>query len=149
MSSQRNQSTFAQLVSALASFLLKVKSNPHASARRSTSPDIPSVQTRYMSMLLHLDEIPRLDTILAGLFTWVLLAGYVVFPGTFTSLRNSKTVKNAGSNSNAEKTVVNTVQNVPLLWLAAICCIIGALGMCWLWWRWQENFIWLINRIFL
>jgi len=110
---------------------------------------LPSVQTRYMKMLLHLDEIPRLHTMLAGLFTWVLLAGYIVFPGTFTSLRNSKAVKDATSAGTSASMLVNTVQNVPLLWLAAICCIVGVLGMVWLWWRWQENYIWLSSRIFL
>lgn len=83
-------------------------------------------------MLLHLDEIPYLYTVLAGLFTWILLAGYIVFPSTFMSLRNSKTIKSAGSNSNTGKKVVDTMQNIPLLWLAAICCIIGVSGMGWL-----------------
>lgn len=110
---------------------------------------LPSVQSRYMQMLLHLDEIPRLHTMLAGLFTWVLLAGYIVFPGTFTSLRNSKAVKDAANTEASAKMLVNTVQNVPLLWLAAICCIMGVLGMIWLWWTWQENYIWLSSRIFL
>jgi len=110
---------------------------------------LPSVQTHYMKMLLRLDEIPRLHKMLAGLFTWVLLAGYIVFPGTFTSLRNSKTVKDAANTGTSAKMLVNTVQNVPLLWLAAICCIMGVFGMGWLWWRWQENYIWLSSRIFL
>lgn len=42
---------------------------------------VPSVQTRYMEMLLHLDKIPRLDNILASVFTWILLAGFLVIPG--------------------------------------------------------------------
>ena len=96
--------------------------------------ELPSVQTRYMSMLLYLDDIPRSDNILAGLFTWALLAGYIVFLGTFTSIRNSKTMKAPG-NSKVEGFVVKGVQNVSLLWVAALCCFIGASGMCWLWWR--------------
>lgn len=50
---------------------------------------------------------------------------------------------------NDEEWNINTVQNISLLWLAVICCIVGVLGMVWLWWRWQENYIWLSSWIFL
>lgn len=33
--------------------------------------------------------------------------------------------------------------------VAFVCCGIGALGMCYLWWRWMYNYVWLVNRIFL
>ena len=33
--------------------------------------------------------------------------------------------------------------------IAWICCGIGAIGMVWLWWRWRNNYIWILNRIFL
>ena len=103
------------------------------------------VQTRYMRMLLQLDDIPTLHNVLAGFFSWILLAGYIVFPGTFTSLRNS----NSLDKSKPGMVVQETVKNVPLLWVAALCCITGSFGMCWLWWTWQENFIWLVRQIFL
>ncbi|MCJ1243330.1 hypothetical protein MMC30_000527 [Trapelia coarctata] len=110
----------------------------------------PSVQTRYMDMLLGLDEIPRLHNILASFFTWILLAGYVVFPATFTSLNRSKNLAQAAVDGNEfEKSVLNTVRNAPLVWIATICCILGASGMAWLWWRWRSNYIWVINRIFM
>ena len=109
----------------------------------------PVIQTQYMSMLLQLDRIPRTHNALASLFTWVLLAGYLVFPSTFTSLRNSTKIKATAENSDAGEMIFHTVQNVPLLWLAAICCITGACGMGWLSWTWQENYVWLINGIFL
>jgi hypothetical protein len=38
-----------------------------------------SIQTRYMTMLLDLDTIPRLHNIYASFFTWILLAGFVIF----------------------------------------------------------------------
>ena len=43
--------------------------------------------TQRRDMLLELDAIPRLHNILASFFTWILLAGYLVFPATFNSLQ--------------------------------------------------------------
>jgi len=117
----------------------RIKSNgEHAHCQTPQNDNIsfdsqtPFALTRYIKMLLQLDEIPNLQNFLAGFFTWILLAGYMVFPGTFISLRHSKTVKDAADNGKTGKTVVYTVQNMPLLWLAAICCIGGTFGMCWL-----------------
>ena len=103
-----------------------------------------------MDMLLGLDEIPRLHNILASFFTWILLAGYVVFPATFTSLNRSKNLAQVAEDGNEfEKSVLNTVRNAPLVYIATICCIVGASGMMGLWWRWRSNYIWVINRIFM
>lgn len=107
-----------------------------------------SIQTRYMEMLLSLDEIPRLHNMLASFLTWILLAGFIVFPGTFTSFQQSGVVKGDTKGAVAEK-ILGTVGNVPLLWVAGACCIIGGAGMIGLWWRWSNNYVWLINRIFL
>lgn len=41
------------------------------------------IQTRYMKMLLEQNKIPSIHNLQASLFTWLLLAGYLVFPGTF------------------------------------------------------------------
>lgn len=112
---------------------------------------IPSVQTQYMGMLLHLDEIPRLHNILAALSTWILLAGFLVIPGTFTSFKNSSTFKNADEDdSNAiEEAIIHSVAHIGLLWVSGACCITGALGACILWFRWRKNYVWLVNKIFL
>ncbi len=112
---------------------------------------IPSVQTRYMGMLLHLDEIPRLHNILAALSTWILLAGFLVVPGTFTSFKTSTAFENADKdNSNAiESAILHSVAHIGLLWVSGACCIIGAIGACSLWIRWRQNYVWLINKIFL
>lgn len=98
-----------------------------------------------MNMLLALDSIPRLHNMMASFFTWILLAGFVLFPGTFTSLRNAQ----ADISSEVGKEVLNAVAHVPLFVIAFICCGIGATGMCYLWWRWMYNYVWLVNRIFL
>lgn len=102
--------------------------------------------TRYVEMLLGLDKIPRLHNILAAFYGWVLLAGFVVFPGTFTSLEDLR--GDSGLDEQAGE-IIDHVQNIPLLVVAAVCCGIGAIGLLWLCFRWRRNYIWLLNRIFL
>lgn len=104
-------------------------------------------QSRYVEMLLQLDKIPKLYNLLASAFTWLLLAGYIALPGTFTSISNSR--KLADGAGTAGKLLVRAVQNVPLLVVAALCCAVGAGGMLWLWWSLQGNYVWLISRIIL
>ncbi len=145
------------------------KSRPSNSLRRkdSTKPNMmsrsdtmsskrplarmPSVQTRYMEMLLHLDEIPRLYNILASLFSWIILAGFLVVPGTFTTFKESKAFQNADKNDNDEvaHAIIHSIANIGLLWLAGAFCVVGVVGCIGLWFRWRENYVWLINRIFL
>lgn len=112
---------------------------------------VPSVQTRYMEMLLHLDHIPRIYNILSAACTWILLAGFLVIPGTFTSFKNSDAFKNSGqSNESAvAEAIINSIANIGLLWLSGAFCGIGALGCLFMWFRWRKNYVWLINRIFM
>ncbi|KAG5645693.1 hypothetical protein DXG03_005531 [Asterophora parasitica] len=102
--------------------------------------------TQYMKMLLALDDIPRLHNMLAAFFTWILLAGFVLFPGTFTSLKNAQGSFPGGQ---VGQQVLDAVSHVPLFVIAWVCCGIGAGGMIYLWWRWMNNYIWLVNKIFL
>ncbi|OIW23690.1 hypothetical protein CONLIGDRAFT_547324, partial [Coniochaeta ligniaria NRRL 30616] len=107
-----------------------------------------SFQTRYMNMLLSLDKIPRLHNILADFFGWIMLAGFIVFPGTFTSLaklQDSAAVQQTPGASD----VLDTVQSLPLLVVAAVCCGIGYAGNLWLSVRWRLNYVWLINRLYM
>jgi predicted histidine transporter YuiF (NhaC family) len=98
-----------------------------------------------MNMLLELDEIPWWHDILASLCTWLLLAGYVVLPGAFTSIRNSRVLSDeAGA---AGKAIVKAAQTWPVLLVASICCAIGVSGMAWLWYSWRRNYVWLLNKI--
>lgn len=108
-----------------------------------------TLQTRYMEMLLSLDKIPRLHNILAAFFGWVLLAGFVVFPGTFTSIRDLSDNPELEDESPTASTVLSHVQNLPLLVIAAICCGIGTAGLLWLAFRWRSNYVWLLNRVYL
>lgn len=57
-------------------------SRPDLQPRRTTA------QTRYIDMLLSLDTVPRIHNIFASFSTWILLAGYIVFPATFTGLKD-------------------------------------------------------------
>ncbi|KAH8691914.1 hypothetical protein BGW36DRAFT_347873 [Talaromyces proteolyticus] len=97
----------------------------------------PTIQTRYTNMLLEVDRIPLTHTVLAAFFQWLLLAGYLVVPGTFTSLESSTTLKNSSS------VVIRTIQNPPLIAISCIFLFIGASGMSWLAWIRRNNYIWL------
>ena len=81
-----------------------------------------------MTMLLAQDTIPRFHTILAAAFTWILLAGFLVFPGTFTSLQALE----AKPGDEAAEWVLKSVKNVQLVYVGAVCCGVGAGGMLWL-----------------
>jgi predicted histidine transporter YuiF (NhaC family) len=100
-------------------------------------------------MLLSLDRIPRLHNIYAAFFTWVLLAGYIVFPATFTSIQQNQNLTDKAQDNAVESKILATVRNAPLLYIAAICCGVGVSGMIWLWWVHVGNYVWVINRIFL
>ncbi|KIJ08999.1 hypothetical protein PAXINDRAFT_88102 [Paxillus involutus ATCC 200175] len=99
-------------------------------------------QTRYMNMLLALDDIPPLFNLMASFFTWILLAGFVLFPGTFASWKNQNT-------SETETQILGLINKISLYVFAWICTGIGGCGMTWLWWKWQNNYIWITNRVFI
>ncbi|KAJ7767180.1 hypothetical protein B0H16DRAFT_1308589 [Mycena metata] len=110
-------------------------------------PPLPSgesqMRTKYVSMLLAIDDISSINNLLASFFTWILLAGFVLFPGTFTNLQQQ-------TNLNAVESLgVNVIKHVSLYVIAWVCTGIGAAGMLWLWYRWQANYIWLVNRVFM
>jgi hypothetical protein len=122
------------------------KTNLEGEASHHLTEENTPPQSRYMRMFLELDTVPWLQNILASLSTWLLLAGYTVFPGTFTSIRNSQALENAGRTG---KIIVKTFQNLPLLVVAALFCATGASGMSWFGWKWQDNYMLLLNKIIL
>ncbi|KAJ5775839.1 uncharacterized protein N7511_000850 [Penicillium nucicola] len=61
---------------------------------------------------------------------WALLAGYLVIPGTFTSLKESN-------------------QNPPLLVVSCLFLASGAAALTVLFRKLQNNYVWLINKIFI
>ncbi|UKZ62418.1 uncharacterized protein TrAtP1_003668 [Trichoderma atroviride] len=130
-------------------------SNPQSSDSQSLDSQSPDSQkagsehSRYVQMLLHQDEIPLLHNILAAVLVWLLLAGFLVFPGTFTSLQ--KSVEGHDSNTlgdQAAKLIVRSIKNIPLLYMAAIMCGISVFGMLYLAFRHARNYVWLVNKLF-
>ncbi|KAF8869932.1 hypothetical protein BD779DRAFT_1446222 [Infundibulicybe gibba] len=117
--------------------------------RPSLAQHVSQMDTQYVNMLLALDGIPRLHNLLAGFFTWILLAGFVLFPGTFTSLQSTQGQGASGAAGEVERNILKVIKDIPLFVIAFICCGIGAIGMVYLWWRWMHNYVWLVNRIFL
>lgn len=114
---------------------------PGLQRRRTTA------RTRYIDMLLGLDEVPRLHNIFASASVWILLAGYIVFPATFNKLADKDF--DDKTSSEFSKHALATVRNVPLLYVAAFACGVGILGCLCLWWKHRSNYVWVINRIFL
>ena len=100
-------------------------------------------------MLLGLDTVPRSHNLLASFSTWILLAGFIVVPGTFVSIEESKAVQEGAKSSKVTHAVLDTVKHASLMWVAGLCCAVGGAGMVWLWWRWRHNYVWVINKIFL
>lgn len=98
-----------------------------------------------MAMSIQANQVPVIFDICASFASWLFLAGFIVLPATFTSLKN---LKGLGSVSGG-KEIQDAVQNLELLPVAAILCCVGIGSSCWLWWRWQRNYIWLVSRIFL
>ena len=90
----------------------------------------------FLQMLLDLDRIPWYHNIGAVLFSWVLLAGYVVVPGTFTSLQRSKAVEEHLHGSDPQCALLNIVQNPLLLVISSILFIIGLPSLLWLGYTW-------------
>lgn len=76
---------------------------------------------------------------------WLLLAGFIVFPGTFISLSRAGVL----GDSQVSRVFQNTIRNTPLLYIGAFWCLIGACGIWWVWWHIWDNYIWLIYRVFL
>jgi hypothetical protein len=96
------------------------------------------------------DTIPRLHNILSSLFQWILLAGYLVLPATFSSLQESEDLRDSSDDGNiAAQAALATVRNVPLLYVGAFCAGVGLVGKTWLWWEHSGNYVWLVNKIFM
>jgi hypothetical protein len=85
------------------------------------------------------------SNMLASTFTWILLAGYIVFPGTFATVRDSSALSKIGA---AGKVVVR-VANLPLLGIAGFLCGAATVGIIFLWRKNHHNWMWLSDRLFL
>lgn len=99
-----------------------------------------TIETEYVRMLLELQDIHWLYNFMASLAAWMLLAGYLVIPGTFTSLQKSDTITNKVAQNEAEKAVLKTIQNPPLVAIAWVLLSIGVATMSFLFYRWRRNY---------
>ncbi|KAH6631046.1 hypothetical protein B0J18DRAFT_476303 [Chaetomium sp. MPI-SDFR-AT-0129] len=123
-------------------------------------------QTPYMNMLLSLDRIPRLHNILVSFFVWILLAGFIILPGSFTSSKRKEdnaTVQipiggtsgtSTGTNGNKATTGTGgklslTPANTAALVIGFLCLLAGTFGSAWLGLRWRRNYVWLLNKLYM
>ncbi|KAK4121024.1 hypothetical protein N657DRAFT_578444 [Parathielavia appendiculata] len=112
-------------------------------------------QTPYMNMLLSLDRIPRMHNILVSVFVWILSAGFVIMPGSFTSAKRQQegqTVEipvatTGGANGTAKLSL--TPANTAAMVVGFVCIVAGTFGSAWLALRWRRNYVWLLNKLYL
>ncbi|KAH7363548.1 hypothetical protein B0T11DRAFT_329515 [Plectosphaerella cucumerina] len=90
------------------------------------TPAAPARHTPYMAMSIKSNQIPTQYNALAAVCAWITLAGFI-----------------------GGKALQEAVRNVQLLPLAGVLCSLGVVGTCWLWWKWQTNYVWLIAHVFV
>nr|XP_036584424.1 PHO85 cyclin-1 [Colletotrichum truncatum]KAF6793942.1 PHO85 cyclin-1 [Colletotrichum truncatum] len=82
-------------------------------------------------------------SLLAKIFSWLLLAGYIVFPSTFASLRRSQVLESMGRVGQA----VSDWANDCLIALASVLSGVASIGLAWLWFKWRTNYVWVYQHI--
>lgn len=71
------------------------------------------------------NKVPSIYNILITLFSWLILAGFIILPGTFTSLKYLTIL----SSSKGREIIQKTVQNIPLLLIIEVIYSIGIIGI--------------------
>lgn len=106
-----------------------------------------------MGMLLHQSQVIEKRpywNILTAACTWILLAGFIVLPGTYTNFQNSSAIQAAQKDqSNVGNKILASIAHLGLLAVASVLCGLGILGIIGLWLKWRANYIWLINKVLL
>lgn len=104
-----------------------------------------------MAMLLALDKIPRLHNILVQFFAWILLAGFVIMPGSFTSVQRAVDEKSGGIpiNLGSNKKLILSRANTATMVVGFVLIVAGTFGTAWLALRWRKNYVWLLNRLYM
>ncbi|SPQ22153.1 2a480a41-21f9-4083-ad49-37d2db8d5f7e [Thermothielavioides terrestris] len=113
--------------------------------------EVGASQTPYMNMLLSLDKIPRMHNILVSVFVWILLVGFVIMPGSFTSLKrkqDGQSVMFPVGEVSGEKRAI-TPGNTAAMVVGFACIVAGLFGSAWLALRWRRNYVWLLNKLYL
>lgn len=103
--------------------------------------------TEYTKQLLQFSDLPFYEGWGVAFASWLLLAGFVVFPGTFTNLKQLNL--NGQPFGAAGQWLISKIQNLPLLGVACVCSGLGALGLLLFWLRWRHNYISITEKVFL
>jgi hypothetical protein len=119
------------------------------SVQRTDKPCI--AEFRYMKMLEEEENMEMRYNLTISVANWALLAGYLVVPGTFTTLQGSSQMEKVLNTNGTGRAILHTIQNPPLL---VIACILFASGVAALVWLLRQpklrmNYVWLINRLFM
>ncbi|KAL2190801.1 hypothetical protein L209DRAFT_661066, partial [Thermothelomyces heterothallicus CBS 203.75] len=101
--------------------------------------------------------VPRSHIVLAVFFVWILLVGFVVLPGSFTSdkrKQDGETVEiplgGGGRGADADRKKLSlTPANTAALVIGSVCILTGAFGSAWLGLRWRRNHVFLLNRLYM
>ena len=97
----------------------------------------------YEDMLCESYEVPWWYNLAAAVSSWILLAGFLVLPGAFTSLERLQISAEAGN-------VVHKVsQQGALLGVAIFFCACGLAGTIGLWVKYFDNYVWLLGHLFV
>lgn len=100
--------------------------------------------TQYQTLELKYFDTAWYYSALAGIFSWMLLAGYLISPSTYASFGDSEALDKAGG---AGKSLMKAVRNTPLIVLASTFCIVATLVLVALWRRHRDNYIWIQRHI--
>ena len=90
---------------------------------------VSPLPAEYEQMVLDNQHAKLKNNILAATFAWILLAGYLVFPNTFSTLRTSNALQLSVAQSEVGEFSYKLVLSIPLLTLAAICYVISSCGL--------------------
>lgn len=97
-----------------------------------------SHRPQYQKMVLEAEGgIALIYFILAGFFSWLLLAGFLISPSTYASVRDLEVPAGVG------KSIFDTVRHLPLAIIASVACALATIGMLLLWWIWRHNYVWI------
>ncbi|KAF3768350.1 hypothetical protein M406DRAFT_251017 [Cryphonectria parasitica EP155] len=99
----------------------------------------------YHSMVIESNEISAKYNFAAAAACWIMLAGFFILPGTFTTLRKSTVF----SSSNDGQYIQSAVQNIPLLPLASVCYLSGISIIIFSWYCFQSKYIWIIRYLLM
>ncbi|KAB5513528.1 hypothetical protein GE09DRAFT_630072 [Coniochaeta sp. 2T2.1] len=97
--------------------------------------------TPYNEMIIEADRISLRANIIAWLCSWWIMAGFLIVPNAFISLKKSSILQ-------IEPGLARHLQ-VSLPIIAAVCFISGASGLSLLWRRYRHNYVWVSTRLLI